>query len=357
MASNRIVMLVPGIMGSVLSYNGQEIWSEDFSANYRLLANSAAKLTWQGNPANAEIMERAFTTNRIGLGQVLPFLLQHKIWTRTIRHVEQHPKFGSSRLIKFGYDWRDSLRNSARRLGQEAAGRLGSRQKIVFIAHSMGGLLVRVAIGQGDVDAADVDRVIQIGSPLRGAPSAFSALHGTVRMPFLPEFMKLLHGKRSGVYLKNFHECTKTFPSAEELLPHEDWRFIRHVGKTRIINPLKDSVFDATRRRNVKAVHSLITRAGEILDQAGIPSHCIYTDTHVERTETEFRVARATDKWGNTTYEIRQTDTSSNGDGTVPSQSARGTDLKDFRAPVIDVAHPFMCEDRKVVGLLSGMLG
>ncbi|MGA8221597.1 MAG: hypothetical protein WB780_08075, partial [Candidatus Acidiferrales bacterium] len=92
-----------------------------------------------------------------------------------------------SKIIGVGYDWRQSNLDSADDLAAQITKFLGSaiskppppneERRLTFIMHSMGGLVVRIAIARDLIDSGWIDRLIHIGSPLYGAQSAFGSLY------------------------------------------------------------------------------------------------------------------------------------------------------------------------------------
>ena len=73
------------------------------------------------------------------------------------------------------YDWRIDLASNGRAL----ADRLDTerRQDVVLVGHSMGGLVARAALAHKGAER--ITRVIQLGTPNRGAFIAIQALRGT----------------------------------------------------------------------------------------------------------------------------------------------------------------------------------
>ncbi|HSF79043.1 MAG TPA: hypothetical protein VLA38_10555, partial [Steroidobacteraceae bacterium] len=90
------------------------------------------------------------------------------------------------------YDWRHSIGDAGRAL----ADRLGHepRRKVSLVAHSMGGLVARAALAHRG--ATRVDRVIQLGTPNRGAYGTIKALRGTYSLVRRLALLDLAHGAR-----------------------------------------------------------------------------------------------------------------------------------------------------------------
>lgn len=86
-------------------------------------------------------------------------------------------------VVAFGYDFRLGVADAAERLNAELRARLAHRwpqerdrqRRVVFVAHSMGGLVARywVSVLQG---ASLCRAVITLGTPHRGAPKALEAM-------------------------------------------------------------------------------------------------------------------------------------------------------------------------------------
>jgi hypothetical protein len=57
MDADRIVILVPGFLGSALTApSGDEVWGESLTDNYRRIISNPAILSWSGQPASAAFM-------------------------------------------------------------------------------------------------------------------------------------------------------------------------------------------------------------------------------------------------------------------------------------------------------------
>jgi len=167
-------------MGSVLAQTGgtQTIWSDDLTENYHTLIRNPGLLKWVDNPANARLMR--FVNVKAGV----PFTNWHvpfkklDLWGRVIDLLHARPDIEST--TEFGYDWRAPLENSSRRLAEALRTSIGADltlaqsendARLVLIAHSMGGLVVRIAIANGLIHPSWIDRIIHIGTPLRVPPT------------------------------------------------------------------------------------------------------------------------------------------------------------------------------------------
>jgi CHAT domain/Lecithin:cholesterol acyltransferase len=152
------VILLPGICGSHLAVNGQRIW-----LSFRLV-NGLKRLAYpeaQGVTADGAI------------GPIYDDLAEHLATTHEV--------------IEFSYDWRKPVEEEARRLAQVAeaalSAREGSGQPVRFVAHSLGGLVVRTL----QLEAPDLferlmaragARVLMLGTPNGGSWAPMQVLSG-----------------------------------------------------------------------------------------------------------------------------------------------------------------------------------
>ncbi|MGH9382181.1 MAG: lipase/acyltransferase domain-containing protein [Thermoanaerobaculia bacterium] len=116
-------------------------------------------------------------------------------------------------LYVFPYDWRQPLEVAARRLNElidHVRGKLAGPDgppRVSFVTHSAGGLVLRSALGLRRPDPwADVERIVFIGPPFRGAGD-------------VPRV--LIAGERNGWFSdrEEYRKLARTFPSVYQLVP------------------------------------------------------------------------------------------------------------------------------------------
>jgi len=93
-----------------------------------------------------------------------------------------------------------------------------------------------------------------------------------------------------------------------------------------------------------------------VIVRNGVKVFTIFTRTHFKRrTDLEYRVEPlGLPGRGYIIDEVvGQTDW---GDGTVPFESARGNPTGCKENPILNVTHAFLCNDRKVIELLPGLM-
>jgi len=107
------------------------------------------------------------------------------------------------------YDWRLGLDE----LGAQLAARIvGNEQPVILVAHSMGGLVARMAVRM--LPKRWVRRLIMLGTPNEGSFAAVHALRGTY--PFVRRMSRLDH-KHSAEHLAA--KVFSTFPGLYHMLP------------------------------------------------------------------------------------------------------------------------------------------
>lgn len=360
---SRYVAVVPGIMGSTLSYSGTEIWGSNILANYRRLLASPAELSWKGKKAEAGLLKA------INLGAHLP--VRVRLWDKTLDYLAQHPRLQQNSVIECPYDWRQSLQHSSleivrlleSRLGASLANEPGPRlERIAIITHSMGALAIRVAIGKKYLHPGWIDRIVHMAPPLLGAPVAFRSLIDRATLPYLNETLRFLHFMNYHNFVELLRGAFNTFDSIFELMPPQDIEFLVEAGANS--NPLSGQWFTGQHMKQVKnamETHDLIRQANTILAAAKMPVLSIFTDFHTgKRTDwrysTSIKHHAITDTWAKI-----------QGDGTVPNYSSDLSQRSEYAGdlaqnpefrfvPISNVEHMKMPNHSKAVDLLKGWL-
>lgn len=180
-----IVVILPGIMGSVLHLEGQRIWPPSLRARDRLHGGLGSPLkilrptSHGGNGVVATRLAPQIT--------IIPGLVKfagYEPLTEAIasRFALIQGESGSN-FLEFPYDWRLDNRVIAERLGKFIERRLSEWRKfanapdakVIFIAHSMGGLVARYYLeilgGWRNCRA-----LITFGTPYRGSVKALGYL-------------------------------------------------------------------------------------------------------------------------------------------------------------------------------------
>jgi CHAT domain/Lecithin:cholesterol acyltransferase len=160
-ASERpAAILLPGILGSHLAVDGQRIW-----LGFRIVGG-LKRLEYPDARGHVVTPDGA-------IGPIYDDLAAHLA--------------ASHEVIEFSYDWRKPIEDEARRLAQVAEAALSARetsgQPVRFIAHSMGGLVVRTLQLEAPelferLMARPGARVLMLGTPNAGSWAPMQVLSG-----------------------------------------------------------------------------------------------------------------------------------------------------------------------------------
>jgi hypothetical protein len=212
---NDLVVLLPGITGSVLQKDGKDVWAISGQAAWawlRSLGDSLQDLVLEGDDPGGVVAARVMPDAHVvpGLVRIDGYSATAKMVTETFDIVpgsisEARP----TNFIEFPYDWRLDNRINAQRLADLVYDRLqrwreysgNSSAQVIFLAHSMGGLVVRyfleVLEGWRDCRA-----LITFGTPYRGSLNALNFLANGYKKLFM-----------------DLSEVMRSFPSMYQLLP------------------------------------------------------------------------------------------------------------------------------------------
>jgi hypothetical protein len=240
------IVIVPGIMGSELvdTATGKVLWglaTPGWLAKAWLTKAGLTKLHLTQEEQAGEV-GRIQPTRLLRTPAWTPFLRGIEPYTKLIRDVESvaaHP----DAVLSFPYDWRLPVEFNARLLAKAARNHLerwrvhpahaaARRQavdqregQLVFIAHSMGGLVTHAALALGgDSDLpADTRGVMTLGTPYRGSVVAASILNAIQGAP-----LPLPHTRLSALAagMPGVHDLLPRFPCLEDGLE------VRHLTPT-----------------------------------------------------------------------------------------------------------------------------
>jgi CHAT domain-containing protein len=160
-ASERpAAILLPGILGSNLAVNGQRIW-----LGLRMVGG-LQRLAYPDTAGRVVTPDGA-------IGPIYDELAEHLA--------------ASHEVIEFAFDWRKPIEEEARRLAQVAQAALDAReqsgQPVRFVAHSMGGVVVRTLQLEAPelwdrLMARPGARVLMLGTPNAGSWAPMQVLSG-----------------------------------------------------------------------------------------------------------------------------------------------------------------------------------
>lgn len=370
--ATHVAVVVPGIMGSVLysdaSGRRREIWGENFYNNYKRLADESTLLRWNEGqrPAKSSLLENVYITNVPLLNRPIP-LAKWRLWGKLLQYLSDHSEFKKDgQTLKYSYDWRQSLLETAKDLGSQLdthARDLVSHQglsredlRYVFFTHSMGGLVVRIALALKVLAPGVVDRIVHIGSPLQGAPAAFRSAFQTGSLPFLREFFDFVRGKKDAdLCFEHLLDNIRTFPSIYQVMPPGSSEYLYYTFNDRF-NPFArtNGCISKDKCWHAHEAHKRLAEAEEIVRQHGIKIFTIYGSWHKDETDFGYFVEPVGGP--NPRYTIiGKPLTRNEGDGTVPKWSAEGSDSCEQK-PLRHIDHATLCNNKFVVEVVDDIL-
>jgi pimeloyl-ACP methyl ester carboxylesterase len=216
-----MIVLLPGIMGSVLQHNGVDLWAISGRSVFSFVksfGNVLEKLVLHGDDSSLDdlgdgIKATALMPDR----HIVPGLLKVEGYSRISRTIRENfavtvgdndPQKPAN-YFEFPYDWRRDNRVAARQLKRLIDARLpiwrqhrqDENAKVILLAHSMGGLVARHYLEVLD-GWPDCRMVVTFGTPYRGSVKA---------LQYLANGYKNL--------LVDLTEAVRSFTSIYQLLP------------------------------------------------------------------------------------------------------------------------------------------
>ncbi|MFE5723313.1 lipase/acyltransferase domain-containing protein [Streptomyces erythrochromogenes] len=227
-------VVVPGIMGSVLedTATGRPLWGLDYATLTSALSDkalfAALHADAQEQAADADTARRAPLTRIRATG-----LLTKPWWLPVFQGLDPYSDVlkalqgvvpAPEAVQPFPYDWRLAVSYNGALLARAARAHLerwrervaavpewaaagGARPRLLFVAHSMGGLVLRAALEQDPELAADTRAVVTVGTPFLGSAKSVLALN-------------LPHGQaKPGRLVQGVQAMAATLPGVHDLLP------------------------------------------------------------------------------------------------------------------------------------------
>lgn len=218
-----LIVVLPGITGSVLQKDGKDVWAGSRQAVFQALRTRFRslhdlKLAGAADSDDLDLGDGVVASRLVDDITILPGLMKVDGYSGLRRKILQQfdVKQGdifddryAANYFEFPYDWRRDNRISARKLQRFIAARLpqwreasGNKDaKVILIGHSMGGLISRYYL---EVLGGwrDCKLLVTFGTPFSGSPKAIDAIANGNR--------------RAGI---DVTEIVRSFPSAYQLLP------------------------------------------------------------------------------------------------------------------------------------------
>ncbi len=352
----NVVVVLPGILGSTLTRDGSEVWGTGLGTITSTLLSLGKNFRQLKLPSG---IGHDDPRDGINAGQLMPSTtLVPGFWnlidgySELVRKMEVQLSLRRStvenagNLIEFAYDWRLSNQLNGRRLADRVIPELERWRKetgyvdakLVFVCHSMGGLIARwfiEVLGGAEL----TERLITIGTPHRGSINALDSLANG----FAPGI---------GAMRVNLDSVLRSFPSVYQLLPTYNCVDIGQ-GKLVALSAIEIPNISSNSIKEAFEFHSRITE--------GTTANKAY-DIHALKgvTQPTSQSARLSH---NQIQAIRDyKGENKGGDGTVPRPSAHPQEWEDeTRSLFYGQSHGALQNNsdtiRQVCGILSGNLG
>lgn len=202
-----IIVILPGILGSVLQKDGRDLWNVSGQAIWQILTRTGDTIgslkLGQDSPEADSLGDGVRATALIQDTHLIPGLWKIDGYTQTARLITHNfevipgdiyndPEDRAANFYQFPYDWRRDNRANARVLKKLIDKRLrcwrqqsgAADARVILLAHSMGGLISRyyLEVLEGWQDSR---ALFTFGTPYRGSLNAINFLANGYKKLFL----------------------------------------------------------------------------------------------------------------------------------------------------------------------------
>jgi pimeloyl-ACP methyl ester carboxylesterase len=357
-----VVILIPGIMGSILQKDERDLWATSWQAACGLLAAGGRSWTHDlllqnDDPKIEDLGDNVKATGLIPGARLIPGLVKIDGYAEIGNMIAKtfRVKRGTihdnepANFIEFPYDWRRDNRVAARQLQAQANRRLQQWRrfsgihdaKLILIGHSMGGLIARYYLEVLD-GWQDCKALITLGTPYRGSVNALDFLANGYKKAFV-----------------DLTESLRSFTSIYQLLPI--YKMLR-VGGATIRIAEADGIPNVVRSRAEAALefHRAIESAViEHSKNAGYREHGYKIIPVVGTYQPTLQSAELNDERLTVANELPDgiDDLLADGDGTVPRLSAIPIEMSDeFRDSYFAERHGSLQRNTSVLNDLRARL-
>ena len=341
---NDLVVLLPGISGSVLQKNGKDMWANSGTAVFRFLRNLGKDLEQMhvvDDSPDRPVLDDGIEATRVlsdthiipGLWKIDGYSAISSLITDNFRVMPGEigdPK--EANYFEFPYDWRRDNRSSAQRLKELIEEKLpvwrdytnNPDAKVILFAHSMGGLVSRYYL-EALEGSPDCKALVTFGTPHRGSLDAVGVLANGFKESFL-----------------DLTDAMRSFPSVYQLMPRYpavkadgEWHYPKDLDLPGIDRAMAEDAFkfhkeieDAVNRHRTDATY--LTDGYTLIPVVGVKQK---TNQSAEFANGEVSIHRAPPDDIEEEYQ-------EGGDGTVPRVSAVPIEMSDeYRETFVPERH------------------
>ncbi len=155
-AMRDVVVVLPGITGSVLQKDGKDVWNVTAGSVLRALLSlgqNVKDLALEEDPPDVDDLGDGVTATQVMRDiHLIPGLWKIDGYSKTLQYVtDTFDVVPGENFFEFPYDWRRDNRVAARKLAKDAQGWLAAWReksgaadaKLILVGHSMGGIVSR----------------------------------------------------------------------------------------------------------------------------------------------------------------------------------------------------------------------
>lgn len=221
-AMRDVIVLLPGITGSVLQKDGKDVWAVSGGSVLNAvlsLGDDIRELALTEDPPDVDDLGDGVTAPRVFHDiHLIPGLWKIDGYTKVVNRIKTtFDVTPGENFFEFPYDWRRDNRVAARKLARESRAwlkawraRSGNEDaKLILVGHSMGGIVSRYFLECLD-GWRDTRLLVTFGTPYRGSLKGLGFLvNGFEKKlgPFSLDLSKLLRSLTSVYQLLPIYPC------------------------------------------------------------------------------------------------------------------------------------------------------
>jgi pimeloyl-ACP methyl ester carboxylesterase len=211
-----VIVLLPGILGSVLERDGEEVWGPTPGAVWRAvrtLGRSVRDLELKQDPIDVDVLDDGVVATRLVPDvHLIPGVWGIDGYSSIRRMILDNFDLKPGHFVEFPYDWRRDVRVAARQLHARLEPVLAADPdaRLVLVAHSLGGLVARFYL-ECLGGWKNTRKLVTFGTPYRGSLNAINFIaNGFVKKvgPLkIADLSKFLRSCTSVYQLLPIYEC------------------------------------------------------------------------------------------------------------------------------------------------------